>query len=185
VDPAVFSWLIYAGWALLIVYLIVAGRNAKRDEEVDLGQSFGLLYALIAAFALPYVPIFGFVNWAPVGTWLSIVGLVIFAAGIVCFVAARQELGRNWSQTVSAKHEHELVTSGPYRYVRHPMYGAGLVACVGAAIVVGGPFVFMILTLLPIFLWRVGAEDKLMTAQFPTQYPEYMQHTRALIPFVW
>lgn len=185
VDPAVFSWLIYAGWALLVVYLIVVGRNAKRDEAVDLGQSFGLLYALIAAFALPYVPIFGFVNWAPVSTWLSIVGLVIFAAGIAGFIAARQALGRNWSQTVSAKQEPELVTSGPYRYVRHPMYGAGLVAGIGAAIVVGGPFVFMILTLLPIFLWRVGAEDTLMAAQFPTQYPAYMRRTRALIPFVW
>jgi protein-S-isoprenylcysteine O-methyltransferase len=65
------------------------------------------------------------------------------------------------------------------------MYGAGLVACVGAAIVAGGPFVFMVLTLRPIFLWRVGAEDKLMTRKFPSQYPAYMQQTKALLPFVW
>ena len=49
--------------------------------------------------------------------------------------------------------------------------------CLGAAIVVGGPFLCMLMTLLPIFLWRVGAEDKLMTREFPTQYPGYMQHT--------
>src|SRR5215218_9594065 len=120
-NPAVFRWIVYVGWAVLVVYLIVAGRNAKRDQEVDLGQSFGLLYALIAAFAPPNVPIFGSVNWAPVSTWLNLVGLLVFAVGIAFFVAARQELGRNWSQTVSAKQAPEPVTSGPYRYVRHPM----------------------------------------------------------------
>jgi protein-S-isoprenylcysteine O-methyltransferase Ste14 len=185
VNPNVFSWLVYAGWAVLVLYLIVAGHNVKRDEEVDLGQSFGLMYALIAAFALPYVPIFSFVNWAPVPTPIAVVGLLIFALGIVFFVAARQELGRNWSQTVSAKENQELVTRGPYALVRHPMYFGGLVACLGAAMVVGGAFVFMLITLLPIFIWRVGAEDKLMTHQFPTQYPAYIQHTKALIPWVW
>ena len=184
-SPAVFGWLVYAGWALLVGYLIVAGRHAKRDEAVDLGQSFGLLYALIASFALPYVLLFGFVNWAPVSPWLGLVGLLVFAVGTAGFIAARQALGRNWSQTVAAKQEPELVTSGPYRYVRHPMYGAGLVAGIGAAIVVGGPFVFLVLTLLPIFLWRVGAEDQLLAKQFPAQYPAYRQRTKALLPFVW
>jgi len=184
-NPSVYSWLVYAGWGALVIHLIVAGRNVKRDEQVDLGQSFGLMYALIAAFALPYVPIFAFVNWAPVSTALSIIGLLIFVVGIGFFIAARQTLGRNWSQTVSAKQDPQLVTDGPYHYVRHPMYGAGLIACAGAAIVVGGAFVFMLITLLPIFLWRVGAEDRLMTQQFPSHYPDYMRHTKRLIPFVW
>jgi protein-S-isoprenylcysteine O-methyltransferase Ste14 len=184
-NPSVFGWLVYAGWGLLVLYLIVVGRNARPDTEPDLGQSFGLMYALIAAFALPYVPIFNFVNYAPVSTPLSIVGLLVFAAGLAFFIAARQTLGRNWSQTVSAKQDQELVTSGPYRYVRHPMYAAGLLACIGAAIVVGGAFVFMLITLLPIFIWRIGAEDKLMTEQFPTRYASYMQRTKSLIPFVW
>jgi protein-S-isoprenylcysteine O-methyltransferase Ste14 len=65
------------------------------------------------------------------------------------------------------------------------MYAAGILACIGAAVVVGGPFVFMLVTLRPIFMWRVGAEDKLMTVQFPTQYPSSVQRTYALIPFVW
>jgi protein-S-isoprenylcysteine O-methyltransferase Ste14 len=184
-DPTIFSWIVYGGWALLVLYLTVAGFKAKRDTEPDLGQSFGLMYALLLAFALPYVPLFSFVDYAPVGTALSIVGLAVFFIGMAFFVAARQELGRNWSQTVSTKHEQELVTAGPYHLVRHPMYGGGIVMCLGAAIVVGGPFLCMLFTLLPIFLWRVTAEDKLMTHAFPTQYPSYMQHTRALIPFVW
>jgi protein-S-isoprenylcysteine O-methyltransferase Ste14 len=100
-------------------------------------------------------------------------------------VSARQHLGRNWSQTVSAKEGHELVTSGPYRYVRHPMYAGGLIAAIGSAIVCGGAFVFLLILLDVIFLWRVGAEDKLMEQQFPNEYPDYKKRTKALIPFIW
>lgn len=184
-NPQLLNWVIYGTWALVVLYLIVAGRNVKRDTQVDLGQSFGLMYALVAAFALPYVPILSFVNYAPVSLPLSIVGLVVFFAGAAFFVAARQQLGRNWSQVVASKEEQALVTSGPYAVVRHPMYFGGTVMCLGAAIVVGGAFLCMLVTLLPIFIWRVGAEDKLMTQQFPADYPKYMQRTKALIPLVW
>ena len=98
---------------------------------------------------------------------------------------ARQRLGRNWSQTVSVKEGHELVTSGPYRHIRHPMYTGGFIACLGSAIVAGGAFVFLLLFLGAIFLWRVGSEDKLMEQQFPNEYPDYKKRTKAVIPFVW
>jgi protein-S-isoprenylcysteine O-methyltransferase Ste14 len=65
------------------------------------------------------------------------------------------------------------------------MYAGGLFACIGSAIVVGGPFVFLLIVLTPLFLWRVGAEDKLMEQQFPNEYPAYKKRTKALIPFVW
>jgi protein-S-isoprenylcysteine O-methyltransferase Ste14 len=184
-DPRIFTWIVYGTWVLVVLYLIAAGRNVKRDTQVDLGQSFGLMYALIAAFALPYVPILSFVNYAPVSVPLNVVGLIVFFAGAAFFVAARQQLGRNWSQVVASKEEQALVTSGPYGVVRHPMYFGGTVMCLGAAIVVGGAFACMLVTLLPIFIWRVGAEDRLMTQQFPSAYPTYMHRTKGLIPLVW
>ncbi len=100
-------------------------------------------------------------------------------------VWARQHLGRNWSQTVAVKKDHELVTSGPYRYVRHPMYSGGLLACIGSAIVCGGPWIFLLVILGSLFFWRMGAEDKLLAKQFPDEYPDYKKRTKALIPFVW
>ena len=54
-----------------------------------------------------------------------------------------------------------------------------------SAAVVGGPFVFLTLILGPLFVWRVGAEDRLMENQFPEEYPAYKQTTKALIPRVW
>ena len=184
-NPSIFVWLIYASWLILIVYLTVSGMGAKRDTEAHLGQSLGLMFAIIAAFLLPYLPIFHFLNFAPVNPVLSCVGLILSVAGMAVLVSARQHLGRNWSQTVSAKEGHELVTSGPYRYVRHPMYAGGLIAAIGSAIVCGGAFVFLLVLLGAIFLWRVGAEDKLMEQQFPNEYPDYKKRTKALIPFIW
>jgi protein-S-isoprenylcysteine O-methyltransferase Ste14 len=180
-----FIWLVYAAWILLIVYLTISAIGAKRDTEPHLLQSFGLMFAMLAAFLLPHLPIFEFVNFAPVNAVLSSIGVIIVVAGMAFLVWARQSLGGNWSQTVSAKQAHELVTSGPYRYVRHPMYTGGLAACVGSVIVAGGAFVFLLVLLAPIFLWRVGAEDRLLARQFPDEFPDYARRTRALIPFVW
>jgi len=184
-NPSIFMWFIYAFWVIVAVYLTVTAFSAKRDRETHLGQSFGLMFAIIAAFLLPHLSIFRFVNFAPVNVTLDIIGAILCAAGGIFLVWARQTLGKNWSQTVSAKHGHELVTSGPYRYIRHPMYAGGLIAAVGSAIVCGGAFVFLLVILGAVFLWRVGAEDKLMMQQFPREYPEYKKRTKALIPFVW
>ncbi|WP_210236358.1 MULTISPECIES: isoprenylcysteine carboxylmethyltransferase family protein [unclassified Mesorhizobium] len=178
-------WFIYAAWILLIVYLTVQAIGVKRDTEPHLLQSFGLMLAMIAAFLLPSLPFFAFVNFAPVNGMVSSVGMLMTVAGMLFLVWARQSLGRNWSQTVSAKQGHELVTSGPYRYVRHPMYTGGLLAGIGSAVALGGPFVFLLILLGAIFVWRVGAEDRLMARQFPDEFPTYVERTKALIPFVW
>jgi protein-S-isoprenylcysteine O-methyltransferase Ste14 len=184
-NPSVFIWLIYALWLILIVYLTVSGVSAKKDTEAHLSQSFGLMFAIIAAFLLPRLSIFHFLNFAPVNPVVSSIGVVLCAAGMAFQVWARQHLGKNRSQTVSAKEGHELVTSGPYRFVRHPMYAGGFIACIGSAIVVGGAWIFLLVFVGAIFLWRVGAEDKLMEQQFPNEYPEYKKRTKALIPFIW
>ncbi len=178
-------WLIYAFWAILVVYLTITAFNAKRDTQTHLGQSFGLMFAIIAAFLLPHLSIFRFVNFAPVNLTLNIIGVILCAAGGLFLMWARQTLGNHWSQTVSAKQGHELVMSGPYRYVRHPMYSGDLIAAIGSAIVCGGAFAFLPVILGTIFLWRVGAEDKLMAQQFPKECPVYKKRTKALSPFVW
>jgi protein-S-isoprenylcysteine O-methyltransferase Ste14 len=184
-NPAIFIWLVYALWFILVVYLIVSAIGVKPDTQPHALQSVVLLLAIIAAFLLPNLPIFHFLNFAPVNPALSSVGLFLTISGMAFFVWARQNLGRNWSQTVSAKEDHELVTSGPYRYVRHPMYTGGFVACLGSAIACGGAWIFLLVFLGAIFFWRVGAEDKLMAQQFPNEFPGYKQRTKALIPFVW
>ena len=180
-----FVHIIYALWFALVVYLTVAAIGVKREPETHLGQSLGLLFAIVVAFALPQLPLFSFVNFAPVNAVASTIGVASCVAGMAILVWARQHLGRNWSPTVASKEGHELITSGPYRYVRHPMYTGGLLAASGSALTAGGAWVFLLVILGIVFLWRVGAEDRLMARQFPNEYPEYKRRTKALIPFVW
>ena len=65
------------------------------------------------------------------------------------------------------------------------MYAGSLVACIGSAVVCGGAWIFLLVILGGLVLWRVGAEDKLMGQQFPNEYRDYKRRTWALIPFVW
>jgi protein-S-isoprenylcysteine O-methyltransferase Ste14 len=146
-NPSIFIWIIYAFWLILITYLTVSAIGIKQDAHPHPAQSIGLMLAMIAAFLLPHLAIFDFVNFAPVNPVVSIIGVILCAAGGAFLVWGRRNLGGNWSQTVSAKKDHELITSGPYRYVRHPMYTGGLVACLGSAIVAGGAFIFLLILL--------------------------------------
>jgi protein-S-isoprenylcysteine O-methyltransferase len=184
-NPSIFIWLIRAFWLILVAYLTVSAIGVKPDTQGHWIQSAGLAVAIIAALLLPHLPIFHLLNFAPVNANASGIGVMVCLAGMALLVWGRQCLGRNWSQTVSVKKGHELVTSGPYRYVRHPMYAGGLIACLGSAMAGGGAWIFLLIILGAIFFWRVGAEDKLMAQQFPNQYPDYKKRTKALIPFVW
>ena len=65
------------------------------------------------------------------------------------------------------------------------MYAGGIVACIGSAIAAGGPWIFLLIILGGLFLWRVGAEDRLMAQQFPDEFLQYKRRTKALIPYVW
>jgi len=143
----IFIWIVYILWIILVVYLTAGAVDVKQEPKRHLGQSFGLLFAIIIAFFLPHLSIFRFMDFAPVNAILSIIGIIFCITGMTFLVWARQCLGRNWSQTVSEKIEQELITSGPYRYVRHPMYSGGLVACFGSAIVVGGAWIFLFIIL--------------------------------------
>lgn len=116
---------------------------------------------------------------------LQALGALICVAGIALAIFARFYLGRNWSSHPALKAEHELVTGGPYAYVRHPIYTGLLLAVVGSALTSNPLWLLVFVPVLGLFLWRIPVEEKLMREQFPNQYPAYQKRTKALIPFVW
>jgi protein-S-isoprenylcysteine O-methyltransferase Ste14 len=152
--------------AVTVVVAFYAMRLVRRT-----GSAAGLFSNRASIFAPP--PALG---WA---------AAVMTAIGIGVAIWARVFLGRNWSPRPAVKEHHELVTTGPYAYVRHPIYTGMLLAALGTALT-GTVFGIGVVVFASIvFLSRIGREEKIMLELFPNEYPAYQARTKRLVPFVW
>jgi len=115
---------------------------------------------------------------------LEAIGMLVFACGIALAVWARVHLGRNWGMPMSQRAEPELVTSGPYRFVRHPIYTGLLTAMLGTALVDNLLGLIVVAVLVAYFYYCGTVEERNLTATFPAAYPEYRSRTKMLIPFL-
>ena len=117
---------------------------------------------------------------------LGILGVILCAAGLGFAVWARIHLGKNWGMPMSVKKDTELVTSGPYRLVRHPIYAGILLAALGSSLVDGlWWLVFFIFYIGYFLLYSMHVEEKNMADQFPDEYSTYKKQTKKLIPFIF
>lgn len=116
--------------------------------------------------------------------WLEGIGLTIFISGLAVAVWARLYLGRNWGVPMSEKVDPELVTSGPYRLVRHPIYSGIVLAMLGTAVAVSWYWLIAVALLGTYFIYSATVEERYMTGLFPDAYPAYKRTTKMIIPFV-
>ena len=122
----------------------------------------------------------------PGSEWGDPAGLVITALGLAIAVWARVHLGRNWSSRPVIQVGHTLIRTGPYRFVRNPIYTGLLVGYIGTAIVIGAFWAFvLIIFLLAAFLMRIREEEKLLLGEFGEEYEKYRREVKALIPYLF
>ena len=177
-------------WVIWLIYWAVAGRRAKATQWREPVQSqlvhqgllvvAGTLLATSrlwpAAFNKRLLP-----EWPIDGA----VGLILVVLGLGFAVWARQHLGANWSSAVELKDRHTLIRSGPYRYVRHPIYTGLLMAAAGTAIVVGEWRGALAVALAFVALvYKSRHEERRMQETF-VEYADYCRTTPALIPFIY
>jgi protein-S-isoprenylcysteine O-methyltransferase Ste14 len=146
---------------------------------------FVKLIALLCLYGVMYFP--GLVGLTapvpPPGALPGSIGLLLCLAGLALLLLARFTLGRNWSDLVVIKKDHELVARGPYRWVRHPLYSGFLLAFAGSALTLGSPAAYaLLLFCILAFTIKARAEEKLLTRQFPSEYPAYCRRVKAFIP---
>lgn len=189
------SWLVHCLWAAFFLgWLILALFNKKASGRSPWRRAWGLRLAIIAVavaivrFRRHSAPgleasIDRFLTLHPgmAGQWLG-VGLCLVGFGFAFW--ARLHIGRNWGVPMSLRQDHELVTSGPYGYVRHPIYSGLLLAMIGSVLAVGLLWLPLFVLALAYFLVSARTEETMMLAQFPDAYPAYRRRTRMLIPFV-
>ena len=118
----------------------------------------------------------------PVRQWS---GVVLVALGLGFAVWARVYLGRNWGMPMSLRAGHELVTRGPYAYVRHPIYTGILLALLGSTVALDPMWGWALVLFFAYFLYSARTEERMMAEQFPEAYAAYKARTRMLIPWVF
>jgi protein-S-isoprenylcysteine O-methyltransferase Ste14 len=115
---------------------------------------------------------------------VALIGTLLCAAGIAFAMWARMVIGRNWGTPMTLKQGHELVTTGPYAYVRHPIYSGVLLAMFGSVLVMSLLWIVVLLLNGLQFIYAARREEQLMLKTFPDEYAHYMQRTKMIIPFV-
>ena len=121
--------------------------------------------------------------WVSTHTWLGLAGVAMTATGLLFAIWARLYLGANWSGQVTVKQEHELIRSGPYRFVRHPIYSGILFALGGTALCRHNVWAILGFALVWLGLWiKSRLEERFMVQTFGAQYESYRRTTGALLP---
>jgi protein-S-isoprenylcysteine O-methyltransferase Ste14 len=181
-------WGIDGAWAVWLLIWIALSRRVKavaRRESLAL-RAAHIGPMLLAAWLLTDTPSTGaWLNTAllPRAPWMVFVGLALVVAGLAFAVWARLVLAGNWSGTVTLKHGHELVRTGPYALARHPIYTGLLTAMLGNAVTIDavrGVLAFLIITVA--FLKKMRTEEAFMAQAFGAEYAAYRAEVPALVP---
>ncbi len=169
-------------------------RRAKRVKVLRDARTRSDRTALaLAFFGLAVLPGFYVATGIPQTTdyvpsvWAIAIGTVILLLALWVFRRSHKELGRNWSITLEIREKHKLVTSGPYAFVRHPMYTSFLLMALSQALLLAnwlvGPMGLIGLAIL--FFLRVNKEERMMLENFGPQYQDYMTRTKRIIPYIY
>jgi protein-S-isoprenylcysteine O-methyltransferase Ste14 len=179
--------ILFAGLALFLLLLVFAGKREAGESGSRRSRRsiLGIVIQMVAFVAVGAGPID--MSLAPdsrlaIEQASAVVILILFTCGV--FAASKRALGRNWSLVARTRSDHELVTEGPFAYVRHPIYSA-LFAWLLAMAVAFGHYRGLLLGI-PLY-WigttlRIVEEEKLLRAQFGATYDAYAARVKRFLP---
>src|SRR5579863_5995507 len=177
-------------WIAFLLYWQIKAFGTKTTQRLEPVGSrllrvliFGLAIVLLSTGWIPLR--FLYVQVWPVGLWPFWLGAAVMIAGLLFAVWAREHLGSNWSRSVTIKQDHELITSGPYGVVRHPIYTGILTGFLGSAIALSQVRGFLAFGLIFVAFWiKLRMEEQWMRSQFGETYTAYAHETAALVPYI-
>jgi protein-S-isoprenylcysteine O-methyltransferase Ste14 len=175
-------------WIFVIVWLIAAFRTKTIAKRQSRPSALAHRIPVLLGWVLLAYPRFGpplNLQVLPGTMFLQVAGAAICVFGLLFTLWARSTLAGNWSSDVTFKQNHELIRSGPYRIVRHPIYTGLLVMCLGTAIHIGQLRGAVSMVLVAVGFWiKLSQEERLLLRHFPDTYPVYQHEVKALVPFV-
>ena len=171
------------GWLAFWTYWLAAAVGVKTGRT-RWGR-FAVVRLLIAIVVIILARTHALQGHAPHNAWLAGIGLTLWVLGLSLAIWARLHLGRNWGTPMTEKSEPELVTTGPYRWVRNPIYSGLIFALVGTTLAVSVYWLPVVAIVAGYFVYSAFMEQRFMAASFPDTYPAYRRSTKMLIPFVF
>lgn len=180
--PIVDVVILGAGFILWLTPFLLVKRTGAKAQKLDRRARWGILLEVIA-----YSILWQFRFWgSPPAPWRVALSVLFFALAALLSFSGTRALGRQWRIDAGLNADHELVRSGPYRVVRHPIYASMLCLLLGIGMMVSRWPLF--LAALVLFIAgteiRVRVEDSLLSSAFGDQFLAYRKSVSAYIPFV-
>jgi protein-S-isoprenylcysteine O-methyltransferase Ste14 len=183
-TQTILDWM----WAAMGVYWLVSALGARKTE-VNEARPFRifrlLLLCLMFTLLLTNLLRMGWLAWRfiPDADWTRSVGIAVTAAGLALCVWARRNLGEYWSDKVSLKVDHQLIRSGPYSFLRHPIYSGVLLGIAGTALAIGEWRGVIVLVVMTANYWiKAGREDTILAGKFGAAFEEHRKRAGSLLP---
>jgi protein-S-isoprenylcysteine O-methyltransferase Ste14 len=185
VAMGVVDFVIAIGWIAFWIYWLYASQDVKSGESGPgwrraIGVRVVIAVAVIFLLRIKFFRHHGLTH----NPWLEGIGLAVWVLGLGLAIWARLYLGRNWGMPMTRKDDPELVTTGPYSRVRHPIYTGIILGTIGTAIAVSIYWLAAVVILSGYFVFSAIREERNMAGTFPDTYPAYKRSTKMLIPFV-
>lgn len=176
-------------WSAFFIFWLFEAVRAKRSVQRSVRPALARSLIIIALFLLLRIGLgsfFGERSHQPMilNPGAAFAGAAVCAIGIGFAMWARVHLGRNWGMPMSVQKDPELVTSGPYAFVRHPIYSGILLALVGTATIEPRWWLALLVAFFGYFVYAARVEERTMCEQFPAEYPAYARRTKMLVPFL-
>ena len=180
--------VIYASWMLFAFYWLIAALGVKRTvKRQDPAERMLYVVFMAAGFFLLYQenPNWGPLNrrFVPGVLWIAWLGSALCAAGVLFAIWARRTIGKDWSAEVQIKEGHELIRSGPYARIRHPIYTGILLATIGTALAIGEYRGLLAVGMfLTGFIRKARKEESFLAAEFGAAFEEHRRQTGFFLP---
>ncbi len=171
-------------WLLFAVYFVASIRRVQVKRSVPLPALERVCLLLtIALLFYPRTHISFLATRIHSSRAIAIAGLILTILGLAFSAWARDVLGRNWSGRVIIQVNHQLITAGPYAYVRHPLY-TGLITALAGTALVSGDYGSLLGFIIAVNMFRLKArrEEQLLETEFGATYSTYRAHTGGILP---
>jgi protein-S-isoprenylcysteine O-methyltransferase Ste14 len=178
-------------WLIFGAYWLVSAFHPKTTKKRETYfQRFGYTLPLVLAFYFlfrpetHYYPLLG-VRFVPSGRSWEWIGVLLTAGGVAIAIWARGHLGSNWSGVVTLKVGHELIRTGPYRAIRHPIYTGILIGMSGTMVTLGEVRGLIALLVAWVsFYIKARREESFLAQEFGPAFAEHQRRTGMFLPRV-